>query len=128
MHYLLDTDAVIDYLRGIGSSVALLRDASSRGGTLCVCDVVIAEVHSGVVPADMKDADDFLGSCEYLHTTPAAARQAGRWRFDQARRGMSLGVADALVAAAAHAHGATLVTGNARHYPMEEVALLALPR
>jgi tRNA(fMet)-specific endonuclease VapC len=128
MRYLLDTDAVIDYLLGIEGTVSLVRDVFGKGGILCVCDVVIAEVHSGLHPRHEQQADGLLRACEFVPLTPAAARQAGRWRYRFARRGTALPVADALVAAAAHACGATLVTGNVTHYPMEEVALLPLPR
>ncbi len=128
MRYLLDTDAVVDFLRGMPESVALVRDVAGRGGRLCVCDIVVAEVHSGLAVADTEAADTLLAACEFLPTGPSAARQAGRWRYEYARRGSALGVADALIAAAAHACGATLITGNRRHYPMAEVGILPLPR
>ncbi len=128
MRYLLDTDAVVDFLRGMPESVALLRDVAGRGGRFCVCDIVIAEVHSGVAGHDAEKADTFLTACEVLPMGPSVARQAGRWRYEYARRGTALGVADTLIAAAAHAGGATLITGSRRHYPVPEVGLLPLPR
>lgn len=64
----------------------------------------------------------------FLPTSPAIAQQAGTWRYDFARRGLQLSTTDTLVAATAHAHGATIVTGNASDYPMSEIALLLLER
>ena len=126
--YLLDTDAIIDYLLGIPSSVALIQDVHERGDTLCVGDVVIAEVYAGLRPRHRDAAEKLLAACTFLPTSPAVARQAGRWRYDWARRGVTLSTTDTLVAATAHAYGATIVTGNTKDYPMPEITLLALER
>ena len=50
--YLLDSDAIIDYLMGFAPSVQLIRSIHSRGDVLAVCDVVIAEAYSGLRPGD----------------------------------------------------------------------------
>ena len=126
--FLLDTDAVIDYLRGFPGSVALLRDLHQRGDLLCICDVVIAEVYTGLGPRDRTKAEDLLDTCQFLHTSREAAKQAGEWRYFYARQGITLSTADALVAATAHAHAATIVTGNMDDYPMKEASKLPLPR
>lgn len=54
----------------------------------------------------------------FLASTAAIAQQAGDWRYDFARRGVQLTTTDCLIAATAHAHHATVVTGNAKDYPM----------
>ncbi len=126
--YLLDTDAIIDYFFGIPSTVALIQDLHARGETLCVCDVVIAEVYAGLHPEHREPAEQFVFACAFLPTSPAIAQQAGRWRYDFARKGVALATTDTLIAAVAEAHSATIVTGNIRHYPMPEVALLPLER
>ena len=56
--YLLDTDAVIDYLMGIPSSLAQIQELHARGETLCVCAVVIAEVYAGLLPKHQKPAKE----------------------------------------------------------------------
>jgi len=108
--------------------VSLLRALAERGEVLCTCDVVVAEVYSGLEAEDRNNATEFLQSVLYLDTSQRAAQQAGEWRYTYARRGVTLLVGDALVAATAHEHAATLITGNKRHYPMEEVFLLQLSR
>ncbi len=127
-YYLLDTDAIIDYLAGIGSSVALIQDLNNRGESLCVSDVVIAETYSGLRPQDRDKAQRLLSACFFLATTPEAAQRAGELRYDYARRGITLSTADVLVAATALAHNAAIVTGNRDHYPMDELEMLSLPR
>ena len=125
---LLDTDAIIDYLSGIPSSVTLIQDLHERGDTLCVCDVVIAEVYAGLRPNHREAAEKLLTACTFLPTSAAIAQRAGMWRYDFARKGVQLSTTDTLVAATAHGHDATIVTGNAKDYPMPEITLLALER
>jgi predicted nucleic acid-binding protein len=126
--FLLDTDAIIDYLFGIPTTVALIQDLHHRGETLCVCDVVIAEVYAGLRSQHREAAEQLLSACTFLPTSPTIAQQAGRWRYDFARRGIQLATTDTLVAATAHAHEATIVTGNTKDYPMPELTLLPLER
>ncbi len=63
-----------------------------------------------------------------LDTDAAAAEQAGDWRFAYRRQGISHATTDTLIGAIALAHGAQVVTGNVRRYPMTGVTTLPLPR
>ena len=126
--YVLDTDAVIDVLKGIKSSIELVQLLKHDGGRLATCAVVVAEIHSGIRPQDLPLAEPLLSNLDYLDTTRAAAVQAGVWRYAAARRGLALSISDVLIAATTAAHGAILVTANATHYPMQGLRLLALPR
>lgn len=126
--YLLDTDAVIDYLKGFAPSISLVQDLHSQGSLLCVCDVVIVEVYSGLRPNDRKKAAKLLDACFFLPTSVEIAKQAGEWRYRYARRGVILSTADVLIAATAHAHRAKILTGNLDHYPMKKGLVFPLPR
>jgi tRNA(fMet)-specific endonuclease VapC len=126
-YHLLDTDAVIDQLKGFQATVSLLTQLDQAGGELCVCDVVIAEVYAGLDPRDKPRAQQFLSACTFLPTSADSARQAGEWRYQYARRGITIALADALIAATAHTHRAKLVTGNTGHYPMTGLSLVDLP-
>ncbi len=127
-YYLLDTDAIIDYLAGVAGSVKLIQELYDRGDFLGVCDVVIAEVYSGLRPQDREKGQKLLSACSFLSTEAEDARLAGGWRYEYARRGVTLSTADVLVAATAYGHKAMIVTGNKDDYPMDEVDILALPR
>jgi predicted nucleic acid-binding protein len=85
--YLLDTDAIIDYLFGIQASVFLIQGLHEVGDTLCVCDIVVAEVYAGLLPRHRQVAEELLEACTFLPTSATVARQAGVWRYDFARRG-----------------------------------------
>jgi predicted nucleic acid-binding protein len=126
--YLLDTDAIIDYLSGFAPSISLIQGLHERGDALCVCDVVVAEVYAGLLPKDKEKAQGLLSACVFLPTSLEAARLAGEWRYRYARQGRSVSTTDALVAATAHTHQSALVTANLDDYPMEEISLHPLPR
>jgi predicted nucleic acid-binding protein len=126
--YLLDTDTIIDFLNQVPRTQGFLADLVAREENLSSCDVVIAEVYAGLYPNQEEAAADFLPTLQCLTTSQAAAEQAGRWRFEFARRGRTLPVIDALIAATALDRGATIVTANLRDYPMPEVSVLPLPR
>ena len=126
--YLLDSDAVIDYLNGKAASVSLVSTLYQQGNRLYVCDVVIAEVYSGLKPPDREKARKLVDGFDFLLTSSEIARQAGEWRYSYARLGKSLSTMDCLLAATAYAHDASVVTGNQDDYPMPEVLLVALPR
>lgn len=126
--YLLDADALIDYFIGVSTTIELIADLYRQGDALCTCDVVIAELFSGLLPVERTRGQQLLASLQFLLTTSSAARQAGIWRYEFARRGRRLPTTDCLIAAIAVERQATVITGNVSHYLMEEVNLLTLPR
>jgi predicted nucleic acid-binding protein len=123
--FLLDTDAIVDYINQRPEVMSLLRRLTSQGETLCVCTVVLTEIYSGIGERPEPRASELLAISEYLPASEAIARQAGAWRYAYARRGFQLSTTDTLVAATAAAYGATVITANVRDYPMPEVSLLS---
>lgn len=126
--YLLDSDCVIDALKGIVATLMLLRDLTRQGDDLCSCDVAVAEVYSGLRPDERSEAAAFLDALEFLPTSRVAAEQAGTWRWSFARQGISLSTTDCLIAAVALDHQAAVLTGNVRDFPMPEIVTVAVPR
>lgn len=126
--YLLDTDAVIDFLKGVLPSMDLVKEIHGRGDDLCVCDIVVAEVYGGLPPTPSQEAAEFLERCRYLTTGRDTARQAGQWRNAYRARGRVLSITDALIAATAREHQAIVVTGDAALIGMQEISVLPLPR
>lgn len=127
-YHVLDSDAVIDFLKGIPASVAFIQKLVADGQSLATTDVVVGEVYSGLRPDDHATGERLLDSLAFLTSSRAAARQAGEWRYAFARQGVAIAMTDALIAATALEHSATVVTGNARDYPMSDLAVLPLPR
>jgi hypothetical protein len=126
--YLIDTDAFIDYLNGMPGATALLSTLANDGETLCLCDVVIAEVFSGIGSRPSPKAESLIAAAEFIPISMEDAIRAGIWRYDYARQGRQLSTTDTLVAAAAFQVGAIVITADLNDYPMPEVSLLPLPR
>lgn len=84
--YLLDSDAVVDYLRRYQPTALLIQDLMLRGEHLATCDVVLAEIYSGLHPWQEALAAEFLPTLKFLPASAAAAEQAGRWRYQFARQ------------------------------------------
>ena len=124
----VDSDAIIDVLKGIATSAEILRSLVQEGHTLALCDITVAEVWSGLHPQERDQGERFLASLVYLPSSQAAARQAGESRYAYARRGVALSLPDSLIAAVAQDHKASLVTGNVRHFPMSDLPIIPLPR
>ncbi len=124
---LLDTDAVADHLNGIRSTTKILDRALAAGDVLATNAIVFTEVISGSPPERRAAAQDFLGGLYFLEMPAQAARQAGEIRYAAARRGVTLGVPDVLIATTALYYGASVVTGNVRHYQQMAVSIIPIP-
>ena len=125
--YLLDTTVLINHMRGREAAVQLLTRLAREGHELGVCAINVAELYGSLRVEERVHADRLVESLDCYTTTLKAAAEAGRYRYDHARRGRTLTVADTLVAATAVAEGAVLVTANARDFPMQDVQLLEQP-
>jgi predicted nucleic acid-binding protein len=123
--YLLDTTVLIDISKGFEPSRSKVRNLISSGAQLAVCSVSVAEFATGLGAEERPQWLEFLRTLLYWDISADAAWRAGVWRYDFARRGIQLATTDALIAATAWQRGATIMTNNARHYPMTEVHLLS---
>ena len=122
--HLLDANALIDYFRRKSSTFNLLETIEAQGHRLAICAVGLAELYSGFSLQQRIAAEPVVGRWFYYETTPAIAKEAGRYRYEFARIGTTLSATDSLIAAVAIANGATLITNNLRHFPMREIRLL----
>ena len=119
MTYLLDTDWVIDFLRGRIAAHQL--PTSLRSGELAISLVTYGEIYDGIdQSADPINAEvGFLRLLRYLAIVPldeASIRRFFQVRGELRRRGTPLEDLDLIVAATALHHNLTLVTRNRRHF------------
>jgi predicted nucleic acid-binding protein len=118
---LIDTDVLVDYLRGQADAVAFLRKTKRA---LRVSSATVAGLYVGVREGTEDDVlERFLGLLEVVEITSGIARRAGLWRRDFGKS-HGTGLMDALIAASAEFSGSTLVTLNDKHYPMLESVLV----
>ncbi len=106
---LLDTDVLIDHMRGHGH----LETDKTAVSVVTRSELFAAdERHEPAVDALLED-------CQEIQVSPGIARRAGR-----IKRQTGLRIADALIAATALEHNLPLMTRNRRHF--ERVAGLEL--
>ena len=117
---LVDTDVLIDALRGYAPAASFLRDCSER---IILSAIVVAELYAGVRgekdEAEQTALENLLELFQVVPVRGDIARLGGLYFRDYGpSHGASL--PDALVAATAVLEGAALKTLNVKHYPMFE--------
>ncbi len=125
--YLLDTSVILDVLNGKRGRDALLKQLVREGHLLGCSSIQVTEVYAGLRPQEESITEELLRSLEYFEVIWEIARLAGVLKRDYARRGITLALADATIAAVALTHRLTLITDNARHYPMRDLQRYTLP-
>lgn len=103
MRLLVDTDILIDHIRGA-------RRFEPGPADVCVSAVTRAELYAGRA-AEESVVDQLLATFHEIDIDRAIAEQAGRLR-----RTARLPMPDALIASTALAHGLTLLTRDARRF------------
>ena len=116
-NYLLDTNMLVLHLRG-EHGVPTLLDRWSQSHELYISVTTRVEILAGMRPAEESVTIHLLNSMNSLPVSQSIADRAGRLIYEQARRGHQVSFPDALIAATALEHDLTLVTTNARHFPM----------
>jgi predicted nucleic acid-binding protein len=118
---LLDTSFVIDCWRNLGEAIARLERLFADGRPLYITEVIVCELFAGLHQADLEAARRFLEPIEFIQPGPATAVTAGTWRAEARARGATLHLPDALIAAAANAVGASVLTRNLRDFALTPV-------
>jgi len=114
---LVDTDVLIDFLRGYGPAVSFVDDHSDR---IVLSAIVVAELYAGAKgDAEQTVLDNLLSVVRVVPISGELARLGGLYRRDYGPS-HGTGLLDALVAATAFLENAALKTLNVKHYPMFE--------
>lgn len=112
---LIDTDVLIDYLRGKAEAVAFIDGLADP---FAASVVTVAELFAGVREgAERSQLEAFVSAIDVIEIDAAIAEQGGLFRRDF-RKSHATGLADALIAATAELRGLTLITLNTKHFPM----------
>ena len=117
--YVLDANAVIDYLRGRGSVAANFLAVSP--GEVGLPAVAAYEVWVGVLGSQNVARrtmlfEQLLATLRILPFDGSTGRKAAELRHLLERNGEAIGPLDTLIAATALVNGATLVTRNVREF------------
>jgi predicted nucleic acid-binding protein len=112
---LLDSDVLIDYLRGFSPAVNYFE---TLGDATAISVVSVTEIFSGARNQNEEAAmNDLFSTMVVIPVDENIAREAGRLRR-QFLRSHQVEIADALIAATSILHRLRLVTLNRKHYPM----------
>lgn len=120
--YLLDTGVLINCLRGNEKALALF-DELAAAAELHISAVTYLEMIAGMHPREQEITYDLLHACLVRPIDEVVAEQAGRLIARHRAQGAILAVPDAAIAATALLNGLSLVTYNAKHFPIAELAL-----
>ena len=111
--YLIDSDILIDYLRGQERARVFLLEAS-RETVLWISIISVVEIYSGKEMENLIKAnrvDEFLSNFQIVWLSPSVARRAG-----ELRRNYQGPFADMIIAASALEYNLGLATRNIKHF------------
>jgi predicted nucleic acid-binding protein len=117
---LLDSNIVIEILRGRKRVAGELLAAEARGTPTYCCAITWAEVGAGVRPGEDTATEEFFQARGEVVLDAAVGRRAGAY-LSRYARSHGVEIADALIAAAATTAGLSLWTLNRKHYPMHDL-------
>lgn len=122
----LDTDVCIEILRGNPRVLERRRATQDRVATtwITACELAYGAANSRAPEANRTLVTEFLSTLPILDFSLPAALQFGRHKARLRALGTTVADADLMIAAIAIAQGASLVTGNTRHYERFEALQL----
>lgn len=116
--YLIDTDVLINFLRGIENSRLFLSDIAMEEVAYCSV-ITIAEILAGMKPQEKPRIDALIDGLEILPVTLEIAQKAAQYKKDIKSHALELD--DCLIAATAYIHRKKLATCNTKHFPMDDI-------
>lgn len=109
---LLDTDYVIDFLRGKSKIIIpLIQEGSAYLSILSVY-----ELFAGMRQEETRATEDFIKACHIEAVTIEIAKKAGAYRLTHRQNGLTLSIVDCIIAETARLHHHHIATGNKKHY------------
>ena len=120
---IVDTDILIDHLRGRQYAIRLL-ERWNESGLLAISVITQLEIYQGVRPDEVVRTDALLESPVSLDVDVSLARLTGTLIGEFRRRGITVSMADAIIGATALQRRVPLLTNNVRDYPFPELTLV----
>jgi predicted nucleic acid-binding protein len=120
MTVMVDTNIVIDHLRGDRRAVRLLSNLFDQETRVWAATPTRTEVIAGLRQNEGAAMAELFGILSWVDIDVTVADLAGEFARQYSRSHSGIDTTDYLIAAAAVSIGARLVTLNVRHYPMIE--------
>ena len=120
---ILDTDITIDFLRRREYAQKLLKSWAGEG-LLAISTLTHLEIYQGMKTGEEELTNAFLDGLISVAVDIPIARRAGTMLRGLRSKGMTIGIADAIIAATALQFGAPLLTNNIEHYPFPDLKVI----
>ncbi|MBI4284602.1 MAG: type II toxin-antitoxin system VapC family toxin [Chloroflexi bacterium] len=120
---ILDSDIVIDFLRGRDYARKLLERWAGEG-LLGISTLTQLEIYQGMKSGEEKTTSVFLDGLISVTVDVPIARRAGKLLGELRSKRVTVGIADAVIAATALQLGAPLLTNNVEHYPFPDLNVI----
>ena len=115
---LVDSDVLIEHLRGTAAARDWLVGARQSSGPLAISVVSLTEVAGGMRQPERREVMRLLGSMQRFEVTEQVAWRAAILMQEYRHSHSGIGLWDYLIAATVLTEGLELATLNIRHYPM----------
>src|SRR5579885_314586 len=116
--WLIDTDIVIDFLKGLPQAVEAIERIVERNSHCYLSVITVAELFAGIREGKERQVfETFLQAFEIIEVNESIARAGGLYRRDFGKS-HGVGLADAIIAATTEECASRLVTLNKKHFPM----------
>ena len=115
---LIDSDVLIEHLRGNTNARDWLVQARRTSGPLAMSVISLTEIAGGTRSPERREVMRLLGSMQRFEVTEQVAWRAATLMREYRRSHSGIGLGDYLIAATALTEGLELATLNVRHYPM----------
>lgn len=122
---LLDTDVLIEHLRGNDAARTIVTETTNRSEAACSV-LTRFELLAGMRSNERHAIRSLLDVLINLEVTEEISTRAGEWARTYRQSQSSISAIDYLIAATAEVEGADLLTRNVRHFPMFPDLLPAL--
>jgi predicted nucleic acid-binding protein len=119
----IDSDIAIDYLRLRDYTIRLL-DGWAEKGRICISVLTHFEVYQGIRPKEESNTRVFLNGLLSIDVTQDIAKQAAEFSKILSSRGITIGIADAIIAATAIELNVPLITNNVKHFSVPGLTII----
>ena len=120
---LVDTDIAIDFLRRREYARKLLTNWAGEG-LLAISTLTHLEIYQGMKTGEESATNAFLDGLISVVVDIPIARRAGMMLGSLRSKGLTIGIADTIIAATALQFGAPLLTNNVEHYPFPNLKVI----
>lgn len=121
--FLLDSDVLINILR----NRTKIRDAIStlvKSTQPCISVINALEMYKNCFPKEESSTQKFLSGHRMIDVNLAIAKLAGE--YWKRHKNVHVNIADYIIAATCKINHLTLVTGNVKHYPMNDIKIIGM--